>query len=114
MAMAEDGGGFVGALRTRLVLEAPTETSDGAGGVTRQFAATMTLWGQVVALRGRQTVLAGVPGQALSHRVTLRWRSGLDSSMRLRIGSRVLAIRSVYDPDETRRVLVCLCEEVAQ
>lgn len=43
-----------GELRHRLTLEAPVETPDGAGGVTRSFATVATLWAAVtpVSMRG--------------------------------------------------------------
>jgi SPP1 family predicted phage head-tail adaptor len=102
----------IAALRTRLVLETPVETPDGAGGVTRSWIPAATVWGHVTPTRGEDSVVAGAPGQTISHRVALRWRAGLDSSMRLKLGSRRFAIRSVYDPQERRRMLVCLCQEV--
>lgn len=113
MPVSAEENGFIGALRTRLVLEAPTESPDGAGGVTRRFDAMMVVWGKVSLLKGSETLVAGVPGQVLSHRVTLRWRSGVTAAMRLRLGARILAIRAVYDPGEARRTLVCLCQEVS-
>jgi SPP1 family predicted phage head-tail adaptor len=105
--------GFIASLRTRLVLEAPVEKPDGVGGISRQFKPAMALWGQVTVLRASGTPVAGVPGQTLTHRVTLRWRSGVDASMRLRLGARLLAIRAAYDPGESKRTLVCLCQEVS-
>jgi SPP1 family predicted phage head-tail adaptor len=51
-------------------------------------------------------------GQTLTHRVTVRWRASLDTSMRFKKGARVFAIRGVYDPEDMTRRLVCLCEEM--
>ena len=39
-----------GDLNRRLVLEAPIETDDGEGGVTRGYATVTTLWAQAVPL----------------------------------------------------------------
>ena len=103
----------IGSLRARLVLEVPAETPDGAGGVRRSFVAAATVWARVETLRGQEGVYAGSPGQALTHRVTMRYRDGVDASMRLRLGSRLLAIRTVFDPQERGRALACLCEEVS-
>jgi SPP1 family predicted phage head-tail adaptor len=44
-------------------------------------------------------------------RVTIRYRSGVKSKMRVVIGSRVLEIVSVVDLDERHRQLDLLCEE---
>lgn len=40
----------IGQLNRRLVLQAPVETTDGEGGVTRAYADVATLWAQVVPL----------------------------------------------------------------
>jgi SPP1 family predicted phage head-tail adaptor len=102
----------LGGMRHRLWLEAPVETADEAGGVRRSFAAVAAMWGALRPLRAEEGRTAGSPGQTLTHRVELHWRAGVDAGMRLRAGSRVLAIRSVVDPQERRRRLVCLCEEI--
>jgi SPP1 family predicted phage head-tail adaptor len=102
----------VASFRTRLVLEAPVETPDGAGGVTRAYGPAAMLWARIEPLRGDEEIRAGSLGQAISHRIALRWRAGVDASMRLRQGARVFVIRSAWDPDERRRQIVCLCEEI--
>lgn len=103
----------VGALRARLILEVPSETPDGVGGVLRGFAPAATLWARIETLRGQEAFAAASLGQTLTHRVTLRFHAGLDASMRLRLGARLFAIRAIIDAEERRRVLACLCEELA-
>ena len=44
-------------------------------------------------------------------RVTIRYREGIKSKMRVAIGSRILEIVSVIDVDERHRQLDLLCEE---
>ena len=48
-----------------------------------------------------------------THRVTLRARPGLDRGMAFRISGRRFVIRTLHDPDETGRYLVCRCEAEA-
>ncbi len=43
----------IGDMNRRLVLEAPTESDDGEGGVTRLYDIVTTLWGQVTPLAAR-------------------------------------------------------------
>ena len=45
------------------------------------------------------------------HRVTIRYRDDVRHAMRFVYRNRVLDIRTLRDPDETRRYLVCDCEE---
>jgi SPP1 family predicted phage head-tail adaptor len=99
-------------MRARLVLEKPQEIPDAAGGVRRTFASVATLWAKVEPLQARERIAADSVGQSITHRVTLRWRADLDGSCRFRKGARLFAVRTVIDPDERRRTLLCLAEEV--
>ena len=93
-------GRSVGALRRRLLLEAPVEIPDGAGGQLRSFETIAAVWAQVEWLSGNERWRGERPEQAASHRVTLRWRADVDAGQRLRDGA--------------RRRLVCLVEEVSR
>ncbi len=104
---------FVGALRRRLVLEAAVATPDGVGGVTRTYQTVAALWAQVEWLSGGEHWRRGRPEQAATHRVTMRWREGVDAGQRLRDGERLFDIRAVADPDGGRRRLVCLVLEIS-
>ena len=103
----------IGARGRRFVLEVPLESPDGFGGVIRTYAAGPQVWGAIELLRGDERVRAGRPEQAVTHRVTLRYRDGVTAAMRLTRGLRRFAIRSAADPDGTRRDLVCLVEEIS-
>ena len=102
----------VGMMRRRLLLERPVGTPDGIGGETRGYALVAAVWAQVEWLSGEERWRAGRPEQALSHRISLRWRAGVDAGQRLRDAAQVFEIRAVADPDGGRRRLVCLAEEV--
>jgi SPP1 family predicted phage head-tail adaptor len=103
---------FVGALRRRLVLEAAVATPDGVGGMTQTYQTVAALWAQVEWLAGGEHWRRGRPEQAATHRVTMRWRDGVDAGQRLRDGERLFDIRAVADPDGGRRRLVCLVLEI--
>lgn len=113
MASTAPQDGAVGALKRRLVLEAPIATPDGLGGATQAFETVAALWAQVEWLSGREIWRMGRPEQLSTHRITLRWRAGVDAGQRLRDGSRIFDIRTAADPDGSRRRLVCLVEEIA-
>jgi len=71
-----------GALNRRLVLEAPVESDDGAGGVTRSYASVAVVWAQVTPQAMRGDVAADASGAALRYRIRLRRRD--DVTMRHR------------------------------
>jgi SPP1 family predicted phage head-tail adaptor len=89
-----------GELNRRLTLEAPLESDDGAGGVTRTFAAVTTLWAQVLPQTMRADLSADSLGAALRFRIVIRKRNDVTARHRLREGDtvyRVLAAREAAD-----------------
>lgn len=102
----------IGARRRLFTLELPLESPDGFGGVVRTYAAGPNLWGAIEMVAGVDRTRAGRPEEAITHRVRLRWREGVDGTMRLSSGLRRFVIKSACDPDGRRRDLVCLVEEI--
>ncbi|QFU17083.1 phage head closure protein [Microvirga thermotolerans] len=102
----------IGARSRRFVLELPLERPDGFGGVIRSYAPGPQVWGAIEMISGTERQRAGRAEQALTHRITLRYRDGVTGAMRLTAGPRRFAIRAAADPDGARRDLVCLVEEV--
>jgi SPP1 family predicted phage head-tail adaptor len=102
----------IGARSRRFVLEVPRDSPDGFGGVVRGFAPGPQLWGTLEMLSGGTRRRGDRPEQAVTHRVTLRYRPGITAAMRLTSGPRRFAIRAASDPDGARREVVCLVEEI--
>ena len=94
-----------GELNRRLVLEAPVESADGAGGVTRGYAAMMTLWGSVEPVSARGVVIADAPGATVTHRIVVRRRAAVTTQHRFVEGATVYRIVTLRE-DATRRFLV--------
>jgi len=101
-----------GDLDRRLVLEAPVETADGAGGVTRSYLPGMTLWASVEPVSARGTVVADAPGATITHRIIVRRSSGITTRHRFVEGTTIYRIIAIRD-DATRRFLVIGAEERA-
>ena len=100
-----------GAMSARLVLERPVEVADGQGGAAVSFEAVGSLWARIEPVAESREERAGSDLVTLTHRIWMRFRGDIVSGMRLRRGERVFVIRSLRDPDEGGRYLVCLCEE---
>lgn len=103
-----------GMLNTRLELEAPVDLPDGRGGATRNWEHVISLWGRVEPVSARSAEIAAALSQRVTHRVTVRARTGLRPGMRFLRRGRAFAVSAVNDPDETGRFLTCLCEETPQ
>ena len=87
----------IGALDRRLVLQAPNEVEDGAGGVTRSYDAVATLWGSVTPLTGRAGVAADSRGAVLRVRIVMRFRDGVTTRHRIVDGAHVYTIVAVRE-----------------
>jgi len=102
----------VGELNRRLVLEAPVESADGAGGVTRTYAPVMTLWAKVEPVSARGVVVADAPGATVTHRITVRRYAAVSTRHRLVEGESIYRIVSLRE-DGSRRFLVIGAEQRA-
>jgi SPP1 family predicted phage head-tail adaptor len=102
---------IIGRLRHRLTLEAPQETADGLGGVTRNWNALAQIWAAIDPLGGGDGVVADKRIAQLTHRVVMRKRGDVSLNHRFRLGARSFTIRSIRDAAEDGRFLECLVEE---
>jgi head-tail adaptor len=92
----------IGALNTRLAIEAPVEVADGQGGVTRAYATFTKVWAQVTHLAARHDVSAGADGAALRARIVLRPGVVLTLQHRFVDGARIYSIIAIRDRDGGR------------
>ncbi len=100
-----------GILRTELVLEDCQRVDDGLGGFTETWAQTDSAFGMIEPLRAEFRFGADQTLEEVTHQITLRWRAGVASGMRLRKGARIFDVVTVSDPDESGRYLVCRTKE---
>lgn len=95
----------------RLVVEAPIETPDGAGGVSRSFMTLATLWAEVTPLAARADTQAGSLGAVATHRILVRAGVEITTRHRLRLGTREFTIVTVRDHDRSGRIVEIHAEE---
>ncbi|PYE35990.1 SPP1 family predicted phage head-tail adaptor [Rhizobium sp. PP-F2F-G38] len=100
-----------GRMTARMELERPVETPDGQGGISRTFASAGALW---TLIEPRGALTGERRHEAVSdveHDVWIRHRADVSAGMRFRKGARLFVVLSAFDPDESRRYLVCRCRE---
>lgn len=100
----------------RLVLEAPIATPDGGGGHTTAWGEIGVLWGRIIARSGAERGLTDRPSSRVSHRIEIPREPGEArrprADQRLRLGTRVFAIRAVTE-DVTGASLILWADEGA-
>lgn len=92
----------IGALDRRLILQAPGETDDGAGGVIRDYATVTTLWASVTPLSARGDVDAERLGAALRLRIVIRFRDDVTTRHRFIDGAHVYRIVALRESGRRR------------
>jgi head-tail adaptor len=92
----------IAALNRRLVLEAPVETPDGAGGVMRGYEPAATLWAQVLPASARAEIVADSLDAALRHRIIMRAGPDITTRHRLRDGARIYHIVAAHESADRR------------
>ena len=100
-----------GRFNRRLVLEAPIETPDGAGGVSRAFMTLATLWAEVTPLAARADSGAASLGAIATHRILVRAGVEITTQHRLRLDAREFRIVTIRDHDRSGRIIEIHAEE---
>lgn len=100
-----------GLMRRELRLKQLVPVADGAGGYTETWQETGVLYALVEPVSALSFRAAQQALEETTHRVTVRFRTGLKAGMRLTLGSRIFEIQTVHDPDETGRYAVLMVEE---
>jgi len=98
-----------GQLKTRLQIQAPIESDDGQGGVTRSFAPLTTAWAEVTPLFARgggSDVQADAEGATVKYRIILRSNFVLTLQHRLVDGARIYRIAAIRDAGDRRFIAV--------
>ncbi len=104
-----------GLLRHRITIQQldpnAATTRDAHGGIVENWQDVVTVWAQVEPLRAVEILRANQVDARITHRITMRYQGGINSSMRIAFGSRIFLLLSVINPDERRIMLEMLAME---
>jgi SPP1 family predicted phage head-tail adaptor len=78
----------IGELNRRIALLEPIETLDGQGGSSTTFIESAKVWAKIEPLESREMQFAGGDEASISHRITIRYRSGIRSGWRVSYSGR--------------------------
>jgi SPP1 family predicted phage head-tail adaptor len=101
-----------GPKRHRVSIQGQAIEIDSYGQETKVWATTSTRWAHVETTAGAFVSNAGQQKDNITHQVTMRWFPGLDPTMRIIYGSRILNIFYINDVDERHREYVVKCQEI--
>ncbi len=104
----------LGKMRHRVELRRPARVSDGALGQVRSDQVVAALWARVEKAGGREVFRYQHLEQEITHKVTIRYREGVEQGQYLRFDGRDLYILVVTDPTELKEFLELVCREGGQ
>lgn len=100
-----------GRLNKRVTLERATSTTNEYGEHVETWQPVGTVWAGIEPVSGREVELAKSFSASVSHKVTIRYQPGLDSTVRVNYGGRVFSVDAVLDEREAHEKLTLYCTE---
>ncbi|RFB28249.1 phage head closure protein [Brevibacillus sp. VP] len=92
-----------GELRHRIVIEVRKDN---------KYVEFIKAWSKIRPLNAEEKINRPDIEQSVSHVIEIRYRKGITSIMRVRFRDRCFGIESVLDPDERKKSLNLMCEEL--
>ena len=102
---------IIGPLNKRITLQSPTNTADGMGGQTVTYATESVVWAAIWPISAAEIVKGTSPSMEITHRIRVRYRSGILASWRIKHGERYFNIVSIVNPNEKNEMLDLLAKE---
>lgn len=102
----------IGDLRHRIGLQTATRTSDGEGGSAVAWSTSVTVWASIEPANGREPYIANQLNGQVSHKITIRYRSGVTTGQRVLFGTRTFDVQAVLNKDERNELMTLYCLEV--
>ena len=101
-----------GLMRIPIKLLAFELSQDGQGGGEQSWINVADIFVHIEPFNSASRERAHYDDQIITHRITMRYREDITLDHKLQRNARTFAIRGFHDLDETKRYLVCKCEEI--
>ena len=101
-------------MRHKIVFQAGNATDDGGGGLGNPWASpttVATVSACIEPLKGFERLRAMQLESPVSHKITMRYRSGLKPEHRIKFGTRFFNIRSIINLEERNQWLEVFADE---
>jgi SPP1 family predicted phage head-tail adaptor len=97
-----------GQLRERITVEQPTESRNRLGETTYTYSTFAEVWASVTGVTAREFLLANTQQTEITHRIRMRYLTGLTNQMRISWRGRTLQIISVLERENrSEHELIC-------
>ncbi len=101
----------IGDMRRWITIEQQAPTQNARGEEVPTWTTFATAWAAIIPLSGRELLAAQQIQASVTHRIVLRYLSGLDPSMRIVYNGRYFDIQQVININEQSRQMELQCIE---
>lgn len=102
---------IIGELRSRITIEQLSDTPDGIGGKIRTWSTLKTLWAYIEPANASERYFAQRVEDNITHKVLIRYTTGLDTSMRIVYKTRKFQIKGLKEVENKHRFIEISCME---
>lgn len=95
----------------RVTVQAITQTTDSQGGFTESWADVISLWASIEPMSDYEKFQAQQLQTNTTHKITIRYYSGITTKHRLLYGSRVFNIKGILNLNEQNAFMQLKCVE---
>jgi|FLOH01.1.fsa_nt_gi SPP1 family predicted phage head-tail adaptor len=100
-----------GRLNSAIIIESKTEVINTVGEPIETWSTFTSIRAEVRTQSGKEFISAKAQHSELSHVITCRYISGVNSKMRINNGGEYYNILSVFDPSSRKREMRIYCSE---
>ena len=98
-------------LRHRITIQSVSRVSDEAGGYSETWATQTSAWASIEPANGYQKYQAMQMETPITHKIRMRYQSGITTKNRILLGSRIFDIVEVLNIEERNVLLEILAVE---
>ena len=98
--MAECGKWKPSDMRHRVIIQERQRTSDGAGGYTEAWVTFKNAWCSIQPATGYEKYQAQQMQTPISHKIKMRYQSGITTKHRILFGTRIFDLKEVLNENE--------------
>ena len=100
-----------GKLNKRVNIQSVTETRDDSGGVVETWTTEITVWVSIESMTGKELFAAQELQSEITHKINMRYLTGMTTKKRILYGSRIFNILSVDMDTKQGKELVIMAKE---
>ena len=100
-----------GRLRFRITIQQPADTIGSAGEIDQAWTTYAVRWASIMPLSGKEFYASKQLNAETTHKITIRYTSGVTTKMRVSYDSRIFAIESIINFGERNKEMQLMCVE---